>query len=252
MKRKGKIGFFKKVRLEWFDYTVNLILAGNDEDAVTEALQDLLKEKVSIGNTTKGCGRDKVIGILKMVWVYSNDELNDFRDEGKQFLSDHSGSLTSRDLHVVIHWGMVMAVYPFWASVALHTGRLLRLQGTVRAGQIQRRMREQYGERESVVKATRKVLRSFIDWGVLTQTAMRGVYTAGTPIVLQDSPLIAWLIEAALYSKETHSMPLRDILESPSLFPFQFVHVQPESLADASSRLELLRQGLDDYLVLLI
>ena len=69
---------------------------------------------------------------------------------------------------------MALAAYPFWGAVAAQTGRLLRLQGTVAAAQVQRRIKEGYGERDTVSRAARRVLRSFIDWRVLTDTATKG------------------------------------------------------------------------------
>jgi len=71
-----------------------------------------------------------------------------------------------------------MAVYPFWASVATQVGRLLKLQGSVAAAHVQRRMRESYGERETVSRRVRFVLRSYVAWRVLRETGAQGVYSA--------------------------------------------------------------------------
>ena len=58
---------------------------------------------------------------------------------------------------MLVHWCMCMAAYPFFGTVADATGRLLRLQGTAAAAQIQRRLRERLGERETVARAARRV-----------------------------------------------------------------------------------------------
>ena len=89
---------------------------------------------------------------------------------------------------MILHWGMVLAVYPFWGEVALRTSRLLRLQGSAAAAHIQRRIREQYGERETVSRAGRRVLRSYGDWGVLKGSGARGVYAARAPSRRGRSP----------------------------------------------------------------
>ena len=87
---------------------------------------------------------------------------------------------------------MIMAVYPFWGNVAAHVGRLLRLQETAAAGQVQRRVREQYGERETVSRRVRYVLRSFVDWEVLKETPEKGVYSVVAHEVTREE-VIAWL-----------------------------------------------------------
>jgi excisionase family DNA binding protein len=45
--------------------------------------------------------------------------------------------------------------------------------------------------------------------------------------------------------------PLKDLIDSPSLFPFRIRPIHAENLVAASSRLDLLRHGLDDDLVML-
>jgi hypothetical protein len=63
--------------------------------------------------------------------------------------------------------------------------------------------------------------------------------------------LIAWLTEAALYTRANGLAPLKDLLDSPSLFPFRIKPIHAESLVAASCRLDILRHGLDDDLVVL-
>ncbi len=249
--RSRQIGFSQRVRLEWLEQTVNLILAGNDQAAINEALQELLKDKVSVGGCSKGSNRNKIISILRTVWVTTPEEIIPLRDDGLAFLSTRSSSLNPHHLRVAIHWGMVMAVYPFWSDVATQTGRLLRLQGSAAAAHIQRRVREQYGERETVSRAARRVLRSYLDWGVLQETGTKGIYSAGTTLAVDDSRLIAWLAEASLHARGSGSAPLKDLIDSPSLFPFRIKPVHAENLVAASSRLDLLRHGLDNDLVML-
>ena len=250
-RRTDQIGFSQRVRLEWLAQTANLVLAGNDKAAINEALQELLKDKVSVGGLSKGSNRNKTISILRKVWVTTPEELIPLRNDGLSFLSTQSSSLTPHHLSIAIHWGMVMAVYPFWSCVATQTGRLLRLQGSAAAAHVQRRVREQYGERETVSRAARRVLRSYLDWGVLQETGAKGVYSAGTTLAVDDSRLIAWLAEASLHARANGSAPLKDLIDSPSLFPFRIKPVHAESLVAASSRLDLLRHGLDNDLVML-
>ena len=250
-RRTDQIGFSQRVRLEWLEQTANLILAGNNKAAVNDALQELLKDKVSVGGNSKGSNRNKIISILRTVWVNPPEELVSLRDDGLNFLSSQSAALSPHHLSVAIHWGMAMAVYPFWSGVATQTGRLLRLQGSAAAAHVQRRVREQYGERETVSRAARRVLRSYLDWGVLQETGAKGVYSAGTILAVDDSRLIAWLAEASLHARVGGSAPLRDLIDRPSLFPFRIKPIQAEYVSAVSQRIDILRHGLDDDLIML-
>ena len=250
-RRTDQIGFSQRVRLEWLEQTANLVLEGNDKAAVNEALQELLKDKVSVGGHSEGSNRSKIISILRKIWVTTPDELMPLRNDALAFLSTQSSSLIPRHLSIVIHWGMVMAVYPFWSGVATQTGRLLRLQGSVAAAHVQRRVREQYGERETVSRSARRVLRSYLDWGVLQETSAKGIYSAGVTLAVDDCRLIAWLAEASLHARANGWAPLKDLIDSPALFPFRIKPIYAANLVAASSRLDLLRHGLNEDLIIL-
>lgn len=244
--RVNQIGFSQRIRLEWLEQTANLVLAGNDKPAIIAALQELLKDKVSVGGDAERGNREKIITILMKVWLNVPRELEAFRIDGIVLLN----RLSQLD-RIVVHWGMVAAVYPFWSAVAAHVGRLLKLQGSAAAMHIQRRIREQYGERETVSRATRRVLRSYLDWGVLSDTSAKGVYTKGLSLKVDEPQIISWLIEAFLYARSNGAAPLRELIRGPALFPFRLKQVAAESMLAASSRLEFLRHGLDDDLVIL-
>lgn len=245
-RRTDQIGFSQRVRLEWFERTANLVLAGNDKAVINAALKEHLKDKVSVGGQAERGNREKIITILLKTWLTVPSELEALRDEGLYLLKH-----VPRSDNLAIHWGMVTAAYPFWSGVATQSGRLLRLQGTIAAAHVQRRVREQYGERETVSRAARRVLRSFLDWGVLQETGAKGIYKSGPTINVEDHKIIAWLTETALYARANGAAQLRDILDSPSFFPFLIKPIQAESISAAAPRLDIFRHGLDDYMVVL-
>jgi hypothetical protein len=223
-----------------------LVLAGNDRYAINGVFQNLLEGKLSGGRPGIRGSREKTITILMKTWLTVPTGLGSLRDDGLELIK-----ALPREDHICVHWGMLMAVYPFWGAVAAHTGRLLRLQGTATALHIQRRVREQYGERQTASRATQRVLRSFIDWGVLSETHNKGVYAQGKQYSVHDTRLIAWMAEASLHARADESAVVKDLLESPSIFPFRLAYVSAEQLDRSSPRLNILRHGLDDSLVML-
>lgn len=244
--RATQVGFSQRIRLEWMEQTANLLLAGNDEAVISDSLQHLLRDKVSVGGESARGNREKVITILLKTWVTVPRELEKLRDEGLNILQ----SIALED-RIAVHWGMTLAAYPFWGAVAAHAGRLLRLQGTAAAAHVQRRVREEYGERETVSRAARRVLRSFIDWGVLNETRNKGVYVQGKQYPIDEPNLIAWMAEASLHSRLSGSAATKDLLDSPTIFPFRLTHISADRLASLSPRLDVLRHGLNDDLVML-
>jgi hypothetical protein len=243
--RYTQIGFSQRVRLEWLEHASRLVASGNAPAEIEAALKDILGDKLSVGGTAERGNREKAITILLKVWVRPPQDIVPLRDEGLKLLQD-----IPQSQHPAVHWGLSMAVYPFWATVAETTGRLLRLQGTAAASQVQRRVKESYGERETVARAARRVLRSFHDWGVLKETGVRGIYEAAAPISLSEPRTIAWMIEALLWSKPEGRAPLETILNSPALFPVKFA-VAGSAVATYNARISVARHGLDSELVFL-
>ncbi len=245
-KRRNQIGFSQRVRLEWLEQTANLVLAGNNKAVVNDALQQLLRDKVSIDGQAERGNREKIITILMKVWLTVPTELDSLRKDGLELLRH-----VSRHDHIAVHWGMAMAVYPFWSSVATQVGRLLRLQGSVATAHVQRRVREQYGERETASRAARRVVRSYVDWGALQETDTKGIYTAAASVPIEDSRLIGWMLKASLHARADGSAPLRELIDSPSLFPFRLKPIHAKSLLESTSDLDISYHGMDDDIVIL-
>jgi hypothetical protein len=146
------------------------------------------------------------------------------------------------------HWGMTMAVYPFWRVVADVTGRLFRLQGNAAPLQVQRRAKELLGEREVVARSTRYVLCAFADWGVIDDSRKKGEYSPAPAIEITDPRIAVWLLEAAVLSMPDASVDFNSLIRSPALFPFRIERVFPEQLLE-SGRLDVVRHGLESTLV---
>ena len=245
MDRFTQIGFSQRIRLQWLEQTANLVLAGTARHAVLDALQALLHDKLSVGGHAERGNREKAITILMQIWVTVPPELACFRDIGLELLQQ-----LSPDVHLAVHWGMTMAVYPFFGSVAGSVGRLLRLQGTAAAAQVQRRVREKYGERDTVSRATRRVLRTSVDWDVLAEGSTAGVYVPGQVLAVTNHRLAVWLVEAVLHTIPNNTSLLQAVINAPSLFPLTLERLPTDALT-ISRRMEITRQGLDDDLVML-
>lgn len=239
MKRNIQIGFSQRLQLKWLDRTAGLLSTGTERAQIKVALTDLLRDQLSLEGTEGRGNRDKTVTILLKTWVTVPCHLVGLRDAGLAFYR----VLPAKD-HLPVHWGMAMAVYPFFSVVAETIGRLLKLQGTATPAQVQRRVRELLGQRETVARATRRILRTFIDWGVLTDAEHKGVYQPTPRHRVSDARLGAWLVEATLLAGGSASASLDAILQSSALFPFTLPRVTVKEL-EASNRLDVFRQGGD-------
>lgn len=243
--RPRMIGYNRTVKLRWLDETVDLLLAGESEAAISDTLRQRLGDQLSVGSQALRGSREKTITLLLKTWVRVPSRIGGLRDDAIRELGH-----VRRSERLPFHWGMTMAAYPFWRVVADVTGRLLRLQASASASEVQRRVREMYGERETVSRSARYVLRAFADWGVVVETETKGRYVGPNPMQIDDPPAATWLLEATMFAGETSSTDFRSLANSPALFPFQLTRITSDALT-VSRRLEVVRHGVGDDLVLL-
>ncbi len=243
--RFSQIGFSRHICLEWLEHTANLVLAGNDETAISEILDESLRDQVAVGSSAKRNARDKTVTILMKIWANVQPELGSFRDRGLSIIRE-----TPMEQHVAIHYGMAMAAYPFLKTVADNTGRLLRLQDSVKLSQIQRRLRDEYGDRGTVSRSTRYAISSFVDWGILSKGSSPGLYESGQVCHVDDEEVAIWLMEALLHATEDGRAPMSTALNSPALFPLSLPYV-PSDLFLKYGHVDVVRHGLDQELLIL-
>ena len=233
---RPSIGFTQRIQLEWLEWTAQMALAGLADDKIHAELQERLRPIVSVGGDDNRSNRGKVVGILLKIWVKVADDLRSFRDEGLQLLA---GSPVED--HLSVHWGMSMATYPFFGTVVDAVGRLLELQETVTFAQVNRRVQEKYGQRQSIKRGTERVFYALHDWGVLAKRYERTVYTSTNLLPISSPQSAIWLIEAGMITIGVQSTPLNTAANLPVLFPFSLT--MPRVVE--SERLGLFRQGLD-------
>ena len=230
------IGFTQRIQLEWLEWTAQMALAGLADDKIHAELQERLRPIVSVGGDDNRSNRGKVVGILLKIWVKVSAELRPFRDEGLEFLAR-----SPVEDHLPVHWGMIMATYPFFGTVVDAVGRLVHLQDTVTIAQVNRRVQEKYGQRTSIDRAVERVFYALNDWGVLAKRDERTVYTSTNLLPISTPQPAIWLIEAGMITTGVQSTPLNTAANLPVLFPFSLT--MPRVVE--SARLGLFRQGLD-------
>lgn len=241
-KRHDTIGIKQVVRLEWMQQTVNLVMAGLDVRAIRQELHDYLAGRKGSGTPGERghTSRSQVINMLVGIWVTPDPAIQEFRCAALEFLQ------ANPNVALAIHWGMICAAYPFWFSTAMQTGRLLRLQDQVAQSQIINRLKEQYGDRETVSRYGRYVIRSFVAWGVLNDSDSLGCYERSAPMPVGDPELFGLLIEGALHAIADGRSSLALLCNNPGLFPFDCPVATGDRISACNRRIDLVRHGLDE------
>jgi hypothetical protein len=137
---------------------------------------------------------------------------------------------------------MTIAAYPYFRDHASAVGTLLSLQERVTAPQVGRRIAANWGDRETVRRTSRHVLRTMVAWGVLSDVG-KGAYKLAHDPRGVPWPLAELLMEAVLRGFDSHALPLSHLLGHPAIFPFTLA--ADIGAVRRSNRFSVVRQGLD-------
>lgn len=244
-KRHESIGIKQEIRFEWMQKAVNLLMAGLEAKTIRQELHEFLANRK--GNGSEGERSDQtrtfVVNNLMKIWASPDPELIPFRDASLVFLREHAS------MALAVHWGMISTVYPFWFNVARQTGRLLALQDQVTQTQIINRLKEQYGDRQTVSRYARFVIRSFVAWETLKDSEAKGCYEKGIPVSIASTELAILMFESALLATPEARGALGLLLNTPAFFPFRLPVMTGDFISQRSDRIDVVRYGLDDELL---
>lgn len=240
MNRRARVGFDRRIDVEWLDAAAAQAATGATSDEMRAYLWKLLDGAVS-GDTHDGARR-KTVTVLNRIWGQVPGPALSLRDRCVAQLAD-----CTRDERLALHWVMMVSRYPVFTDTAAAIGRLLALQGGFTLVHVVRRLVSAWGERSTLTRASQRIVRSMVQWGVLLDTSTAGSYEA-TPKRKQISAQISvLLVEALLIDAEEQTIPLDHLVVHPAVFPFE-LSVNASHIR-ATSQLQLHRQGLDSDVV---
>lgn len=251
------VGFSRRIRYEWLEHAADLAAyscrALYDDQPLDNCTLMVLRHEIGryvakhMGGSSSplSVSGQKATGLLSRIWLSVPEKLVSLRNAALK----HYEQVEPKE-RLLLHWGMTSAVYPFVLETAEVVGRLLSLQRTFRLRQVRERMHDMAGERPTVYYAVTKIIRSFVDWGVLASPLDgTGTYSKSEPLDVVNEALLAWLVEALLHAKGS-SRPLFSLINSPGTFPF---HIRPENTTDyvvrQNPRLTVFRQGVSEVMV---
>ena len=244
-KRHDTIGIKQAIRLEWMEHALNLLLSGMDAVTIREELHHYLSERKgdgSLGKRSKNT-RSFVVTNLMNIWITPPKEILPLRDNAVELVKQDPGQKRA------MHWAMISSVYPFWYQTALQVGRLLSLQDQITQKQILERLKEHYGDRQTIDRYSKFVLRSFVYWEILEDAETKGHYRHTVTNSIGSDYALALIFESILLAKKEGKCTVTELLFSPSLFAFEIPQVMASQLVGLDRRLKLDQFSVGDEYV---
>lgn len=119
----------------------------------------------------------------------------------------------------LLHFGAVLATFPFAGAVARVLGQHIQTDGRAEAAQVRAEVRRSLGDRSSVDVAARKAYTTFRNLGVLRQIG-QVLEPAIAPVDVPTS-LGLWLSHAVLLTRQADSLPTTSLRNAPELLGIQ-------------------------------
>jgi hypothetical protein len=236
MSTTQRIGFGKKIRLDWLALALRLRASGADFEAARAALSELIAE------TNKGkVAITKALSNVRQVVFAPAEENEAFTVAALELYREHGERYA---LELV--WGLSLVSYSFFALCAENSGRLLRLNESFTAAELVRRLTEKAGDRGFVDRVGRYNLSSILDWGVLSLDAATKQYARGPARKITHGNLAAWLLEAALKVSQKSAMPIQQLTSNQVLFPFTLPFLSATALPNINPRFIVTRLSLNE------
>ncbi len=226
MKPLPIIGFDRYIPRHWLNTAIAIAAGDADRSELVALLEsDLVGVEA----------RSKTSIILNRMWLSPHPTLVDFSVAGVELYRTEKRSDT-----LGLHWGMALASHPFFAAVADSIGRLLKLHGEFTALQINRRLKEQLGDRASILRATEAVLQTLVEWQVIREAPDRKrCFVGGSLVAVASKPRTLWMLEACVLASGKSLNPNET---SNLTFPFKLANLVEVDF-NQQSRLRLAQTG---------
>lgn len=170
---------------------------------LTIALRDLVSDQEAEGKTKK---------CLTRVWLNPPTEASEMIAWARLF--DCSSPVLP-----LLHFGAVLATFPFAGAVACVLGQHIQTDGRAEAAQVRVAVRRSLGDRSSVDVAARKVYTTFRNLGVVRQAGQ--VLESGIGPIDVPTSLGLWLSHAVLLTRQADSLPTTSLRNAPELLGIQ-------------------------------
>ncbi|MCC5856374.1 MAG: hypothetical protein JJU10_11955 [Idiomarina sp.] len=229
---KPAIGFNRHLEMTWLTQTAAWAASGLTGAELKRHIDSLLAPAF-----TSKVAMDKTRNLLFGIWDPQSKSVPlRFQQQACQLLLNHS------EHSLVLHWGLLMAKYPFFYFVAAQLGRIARHDGVFLYSQLEQRVTEEFGDTSTIKRSMQFVVRTLVNLEILSNPKT-GMYQLRKPITLTAPDLIAWLAEAVIRANDEKSRSLDRMNNEPALFPFDVAFT--EEVLSSTAILDLHTQSHD-------
>lgn len=212
MSAGGSIGMVldRALSPEVLDVALRVATEHRDDPTVRQLLTIALRDHV-----TRQEAENKTRKILTRVWVAPPADSQPMIE----WAIVHQDEFVDRR---ALHYGALLATFPFFGSIASAVGRQIRIDGGADRASVRDHARTTFGEREFIDAGASKCLRTLRLLGMLDGPS-NGPYGIATPGQVPAS-LTSWFLHALMLTRQVESIGVGELTRAPEL---AFVSLDP-------------------------
>jgi len=135
-----------------------------------------------------------------------------------------------------LHYGALLATFPFFGSIAAAVGRQIHIDGTADRRAVRTHARVTFGEREFIDAGASKSLKTMRNLGLLDGPRDGPYHVGARPLV--SASLSSWFLHALILTRQTESANVGDLSHAfelsfleivPSAPPYPFLELHAEN-----------------------
>lgn len=205
----NEIGILVPLKYDWMEKTVELLQDGLEPSEIKQKLREYLSyEMESPDNIRKTCTE------LMNTWVTVKEDIQPIRNYALSIYAEENCT------HALLHWCLLLLRYPVFSDMAGMIGKVLLFQDSFTAGWINKRIKEQWGDRNTFKKSIGVILRTMCELGAL-ESIDTGVYGAKQRNIQSNNDL-QMLMKTLLNPRMNAYYEVQDLSRVPQMFPFSY------------------------------
>lgn len=210
----------------WLDAALRISLAASTPEEARALIH------VALGDAgLGGTARVKTATALMRVWIAAPGANAAPIEWSRRELSGEP------DLRA-IHYGALLAAYPFFGDVCSIVGRMLSLEDRVGTPEVRARMRALWGDRRTIHNAVQRAVKTLRALGVLTGAPGTSISHRGARLPV-PAHAGRWIVHTLLLTRGIDAIDERDARSAPELFGLEL----PDYAANGYELLERHREG---------
>jgi hypothetical protein len=210
MSAVGSIGMVpdRALNLDLLDLALKIATEHRNDPQARQLLSVALRDVV-----TPQEAENKTKKVLNRVWVVPPDNAQDFIT----WAVDHQDQFQDRR---ALHYGALLATYPFFGSIAATAARQIRVNGTADRRAVRTFARSTFGQREYIDAGASKSLATMRNLSIL-HGPKDGPYKIETGLEVPAS-FSSWFLHALILTRQLESARVSDLSRAPELAPLCF------------------------------